>query len=162
MRNKHLGFVFQKYHLIPQYTVLQNVILPLLIRGIPRDRAERLAMERIRRMRLEDRVRHKPSELSGGQQQRVAIARALVASPSLLLADEPTGVLDSATGAEILALFRELNEAGNTIIMITHDPAVAALAGTPRADWHRRQASPGRSRARVPISPWDPSILSRG
>ena len=108
--------------------MLQNVILPLLIRGIPRDRAERLARERIGQMRLEDRVRHKPSELSGGQQQRVAIARALVASPSLLLADEPTGVLDSATGAEILALFRELNEAGNTIIMITHDPAVAACA----------------------------------
>lgn len=125
VRNKNIGFIFQKYHLIPQYSVLQNVMMPLLIRGVSRKEAIVIAKESIERVGLEDRLEHKPNELSGGQQQRVAIARALVTKPAILLADEPTGALDSATGKEILALFKELNNAGNTIIMITHDSKVA-------------------------------------
>ncbi len=125
VRNKNIGFIFQKYHLIPQYTVLQNVMMPLLIRGMSRKEAIELSKESLKDVGLEDRIEHKPNELSGGQQQRVAIARALVTKPALLLADEPTGALDSNTGKEILLLFKELNEAGNTIIMITHDRNVA-------------------------------------
>lgn len=125
IRNQYIGFIFQRYHLIPQYTVLQNVIMPLLIRGMSRHEATEVAMESIKMVGLGDRIAHKPNELSGGQQQRVAIARALVTKPSLLLADEPTGALDSQTGKEILELFKDLNEAGNTIVMITHDKNVA-------------------------------------
>ena len=125
LRNQKIGFIFQKYHLIPQYTVLQNVMLPLLIRGKTRTEAAKMVEEYIRMVGLWERISHKPNELSGGQQQRVAIARALVAAPTLLLADEPTGALDSQTGKEILALFQRLNEMGNTIIMITHDLSVA-------------------------------------
>lgn len=125
LRNKKIGFVFQKYHLIPQYTILQNVLLPLLVQGKSRNEAMPIAENYIKMVGLWDRISHKPSELSGGQQQRVAIARALVTTPALLLADEPTGALDSATGKEILALFKELNDMGNTIIMITHDLNVA-------------------------------------
>lgn len=129
LRNRKIGFVFQKYHLIPQYTILQNVILPLLVRGMHRAEAKERAQEYIRMVGLWDRIGHKPNELSGGQQQRVAIARALVAQPSLLLADEPTGALDSATGSEILELFEKLNASGKTIIMITHDEKVASHSG---------------------------------
>lgn len=125
VRNKNIGFIFQKYHLIPQYTVIQNVMMPLLIRGMSRTEAIEKAKESLENVGLEDRIEHKPNELSGGQQQRVAIARALVTKPTLLLADEPTGALDSKTGKEILQLFKELNELGNTIIMITHDTNVA-------------------------------------
>ena len=125
LRNQKIGFIFQKYHLIPQYNILQNVILPLLVRGMGRREAAEIAEQYIRMVGLWDRIGHKPNELSGGQQQRVAIARALVARPDLLLADEPTGALDSQTGQEILALFQELNGMGNTIIMITHDLGVA-------------------------------------
>ena len=125
LRNQKIGFIFQKYHLIPQYTVLQNVMLPLLIRGKTRTEAAKMVEEYIRMVGLWERISHKPNELSGGQQQRVAIARALVTAPILLLADEPTGALDSQTGKEILALFQRLNEMGNTIIMITHDLSVA-------------------------------------
>ena len=125
LRNQKIGFIFQKYHLIPQYTVLQNVMLPLLIRGKTRTEAAKMVEEYIRMVGLWERISHKPNELSGGQQQRVAIARALVMAPTLLLADEPTGALDSQTGKEILALFQRLNEMGNTIIMITHDLSVA-------------------------------------
>ena len=125
MRNQKIGFIFQKYHLIPQYTILQNVILPLLVQGKNRTDAMEIAEKYIRMAGLWDRIGHKPKELSGGQQQRVAIARALVTTPDLLLADEPTGALDSQTGQEILALFQELNDMGNTIIMITHDQKVA-------------------------------------
>ncbi|MDU5260973.1 MAG: ABC transporter ATP-binding protein [Clostridium celatum] len=125
IRNENIGFIFQKYHLIPQYTVLQNVIMPLLIRGMSSKEAIEVAEDTIRMVGLWDRIEHKPNELSGGQQQRVAIARALVTKPALLLADEPTGALDSSTGKEILELFKKLNEAGNTIIMITHDTNVA-------------------------------------
>ena len=125
LRNQKIGFIFQKYHLIPQYTVLQNVMLPLLIRGKTRTEAAKMVEEYIRMVGLWEPISHKPNELSGGQQQRVAIARALVTAPTLLLADEPTGALDSQTGKEILALFQRLNEMGNTIIMITHDLSVA-------------------------------------
>lgn len=125
LRNQKIGFIFQKYHLIPQYNILQNVILPLLVRGMGRREAAEIAEQYIRMVGLWDRIGHKPNELSGGQQQRVAIARALVTRPDLLLADEPTGALDSQTGQEILALFQELNSMGNTTIMITHDLGVA-------------------------------------
>lgn len=125
LRNKKIGFIFQKYHLIPQYTILQNVIMPLLLRGIGRGEATAIAESGIRMVGLWDRITHRPNELSGGQQQRVAIARALVTKPTLLLADEPTGALDSASGKEILSLFRDLNEQGNTIIQISHDINVA-------------------------------------
>lgn len=125
IRNKNIGFIFQKYHLIPQYDVFENVIMPLLIRGLSRSEAAKIAEEKIRMVGLWERKDHKPSELSGGQQQRVAIARALVTNPTILLADEPTGALDSVTGKDILKLFNELNEQGNTIIVITHDYKVA-------------------------------------
>lgn len=125
LRNQKIGFIFQRYHLIPQYTILQNVLIPLLVQGMSRGDACKIAEKYIRLVGLEDRIAHKPNELSGGQQQRVAIARALVTTPALLLADEPTGALDSQTGKEILALFAQLNEMGNTIIMITHDEKVA-------------------------------------
>ena len=130
IRNQEIGFIFQKYQLIPKYDVLLNTILPLLIRGVPRQEAIRLATEKLTLLGMEKRLRHKPSELSGGQLQRVSIARALVGSPAILLADEPTGALDSKTGADVLALFHELNALGNTIIMITHDPQVGDHAQT--------------------------------
>ncbi|MBO3444287.1 ABC transporter ATP-binding protein [Clostridium sp. CCUG 7971] len=125
VRNEKIGFIFQKYHLIPKYSVIQNVMIPLLIRGVDRQIAREKATEKLRLVGLEDRLKHKPNELSGGQQQRVAIARALVSNPAILLADEPTGALDSQTGKEVLALFKELKDQGNTIIMITHDKSVA-------------------------------------
>jgi len=127
IRNEKIGFVFQKYHLIPKYSVLQNVMMPLLIRGTDRNTARARAFEILEKVGLEDRSQHKPNELSGGQQQRVAIARALITNPSILLADEPTGALDSQTGKEILALFKALNQQGNTIVQITHDRHVAQV-----------------------------------
>lgn len=125
IRNQKIGFIFQKYNLIPQYTALQNIIMPLLLRGMSREEALNKADEYISLVGLSDRILHKPKELSGGQQQRVAIARALVTEPTLLLADEPTGSLDSATGKDILALFQKLNDNDNTIIVISHDNKVA-------------------------------------
>ncbi|MFK7790275.1 MAG: ABC transporter ATP-binding protein [Phycisphaeraceae bacterium] len=122
VRGKRLGFVFQAFNLIPQLTVLDNVVVPLFYQGMPaserRDRAEAV----LKKVELADRLTHRPSQLSGGQMQRVAIARALVNEPSLLLADEPTGNLDTKTGDAILALFDELHEQGLTIAMVTHDP----------------------------------------
>ena len=122
VRGKRLGFVFQAFNLIPQLTVLDNVVVPLFYQGMPaserRDRAEAV----LNKVELGDRLTHRPSQLSGGQMQRVAIARALVNEPSLLLADEPTGNLDTKTGDAILALFDELHEQGLTIVMVTHDP----------------------------------------
>lgn len=127
IRNEKIGFIFQKYHLIPKYSVLQNVMMPLLIRGTDRKSAQEKAEEILEMVGLEQRKIHKPNELSGGQQQRVAIARALITHPAVLLADEPTGALDSRTGREILDLFRALNRQGNTIIQITHDSNVAKV-----------------------------------
>jgi putative ABC transport system ATP-binding protein len=128
IRNRHIGFVFQNFNLLPYATALENVELPLLFAGVSaRERRER-AREMLVRVDLEDRIEHKPTELSGGQMQRVAIARALVNRPAIVLADEPTGNLDSNSGKGIVSLFRELHEAGQTIVMITHDPVVAKLA----------------------------------
>ena len=127
IRNEKIGFVFQKYHLIPKYSVIQNVMMPLLIRGTDRSQAKEVAKEILEMVGLGDRGHHKPGELSGGQQQRVAIARALITKPAILLADEPTGALDSKTGKDILKLFKELNSQGNTIVQITHDSNVAKV-----------------------------------
>lgn len=129
IRNQKIGFIFQKYHLIPTYNVLQNIVMPLLMRGMGLREAERASMDTIELLGLKERIRHKPNELSGGQQQRVAIARALVGQPTILLADEPTGALDGNSGKEVLKLFQNLNDMGNTIVMITHDLNVAKHAG---------------------------------
>jgi putative ABC transport system ATP-binding protein len=124
-RGQHIGFVFQAFNLVPQLTVLGNVQVPLFYQGIPRGEQKRLAEEAIKLVDLSDRADHRPTQLSGGQMQRVAIARALVNKPSLLLADEPTGNLDSATGDSILEMFDDLHRKGLTIIMVTHDETVA-------------------------------------
>lgn len=126
IRNTHIGFVFQSFNLLQQHTALQNVELPLLYAGVT-DRKDR-ALASLDRVRMSDRAHHKPSEMSGGQQQRVAIARALVTNPSMILADEPTGALDSHTGAEIMELFENLNEQGITLITVTHDARVGERA----------------------------------
>ncbi len=128
IRNRHVGFVFQNFNLLPYASALENVELPLLFAGLPaRQRAERAAAM-LEKVGLADRLDHKPTELSGGQMQRVAIARALVNRPAMVLADEPTGNLDSSSGTGIVALFHELHAAGQTIVMITHDAAVARQA----------------------------------
>jgi putative ABC transport system ATP-binding protein len=128
IRNKEIGFVFQTFNLLPRATALHNVELPLVYSGVPsRERSER-ARKALQQVELADRMDHKPSELSGGQRQRVALARALVNHPSILLADEPTGNLDSQTGVEIMKLFGRLHGEGNTIILVAHDRDVAAYA----------------------------------
>ena len=128
VRNQKIGFIFQNYQLIPTYNVMQNIIMPLLMRGMTHEEAEEKCKNTIKLLGLDHRIGHKPNELSGGQKQRVSIARALVGQPAILLADEPTGALDQTSGKEVLKLFRELNDMGNTIVMITHDLGVAQSA----------------------------------
>ena len=128
IRNKHLGFIFQSFYLLPKMDALDNVALPLLYAGVPlKERRERAA-EALKSVGLEERMHHLPNQLSGGQCQRVAIARAMVGKPDLLLADEPTGALDSKSGSQIMEIFRGLNNQGMTILMITHDSGIAACA----------------------------------
>jgi putative ABC transport system ATP-binding protein len=128
IRNREIGFVFQTFHLLPRTTALQNVELPMIYARVPRAECRRRAAEALERVGLEDRMSHHPNELSGGQRQRVAIARALVNRPSILLADEPTGNLDSTTSEEIMTLFDQISRAGDTVIMVTHEADIAAHA----------------------------------
>ncbi|MBE9039866.1 ABC transporter ATP-binding protein [Oscillatoriales cyanobacterium LEGE 11467] len=135
IRNQKLGFVFQQFHLLPQLTALENVMLPMVYAGIPNGERRERATIALTRVGLESRLHNRPNQLSGGQQQRVAIARAIVNRPVLLLADEPTGALDTQTTQEVMEIFTELNNSGITIVMVTHEPEVARL--TQRIVWFR-------------------------
>jgi putative ABC transport system ATP-binding protein len=128
IRNKEIGFIFQTFNLLPKSTALDNVILPLIYAGMNKEEREKKAMVSLNEVGLTNRVKHKPNELSGGQRQRVAIARALVNNPSIILADEPTGNLDSKTSWEIMGLFEEIHRKGNTIIVVTHEEDIARYA----------------------------------
>ena len=128
IRNKEIGFIFQQYNLIQNLTVLENVELPLIYQGVGLDDRREMAMEALERVGLAGRVKHKPTEMSGGQQQRVAIARAIATHPPIIMADEPTGALDSRTGLEVLQFLQQLNREGTTVILITHDNSIAATA----------------------------------
>lgn len=125
VRNEEIGFIFQSFHLLPRHTALDNVAQPLIYRGIPPAERKRMAREALEHVGLGSRTHHRPNELSGGQRQRVAIARALVGKPSILLADEPTGNLDSATTREIMALIKDVHQNGQTVVMVTHEPDIA-------------------------------------
>ena len=135
IRNRKIGFVFQQFHLLPQLTALENVMLPMVYAGIPSAERRQRATVALTRVGLEHRLNNRPNQLSGGQQQRVAIARAIVNKPVLLLADEPTGALDSKTTEEVMDIFTELNTSGITVVMVTHEPEVARL--TKRIVWFR-------------------------
>jgi putative ABC transport system ATP-binding protein len=128
IRNKEIGFVFQTFNLLPRYSALENVALPLVYAGTGKSEREQRAAEVLRQVGLGDRMKHKPNELSGGQRQRVAVARALVNRPSIILADEPTGNLDTKTSHEIMNLFQEIHDSGNTIIIVTHEEDIARMA----------------------------------
>lgn len=128
IRNKEIGFVFQTFNLLPRSTALENVMLPLVYAGISKEDREKRALTALDKVGLGDRVNHRPNELSGGQRQRVAVARALVNNPSIILADEPTGNLDSATSIEIMALFQDIHKNGNTVIIVTHEEDIAQYA----------------------------------
>ena len=130
VRNKEIGFVFQSFHLLPKLTALDNVALPLLYGGVKKEERRERARAALETVGLSDRIDHRPDQLSGGQCQRVAIARAIVGKPRLLLADEPTGALDSASGAQVMELFHQLHDSGSTMIMITHDRGIAHHADT--------------------------------
>jgi putative ABC transport system ATP-binding protein len=155
LRNQHIGFVFQSFQLLNRTTALKNVELPLVYRGVPRARRRAMATTALERVGLRDRLGHRPNQMSGGERQRVAIARALVGVPTLLLADEPTGNLDSATERETMALFYELHAAGNTIVLVTHEPSIAQQC--PRAirlaDGRVVGDGPGREVAAAPGAP---------
>ena len=127
LRNRRIGFIFQMYYLLPRLTAVENVILPLIYRKVRTSTARKMALDCLKQVGMEQRAGHRPDEMSGGQQQRVSIARAIIGRPSILLADEPTGALDTGTGQEIMNLFKKMNaEAGITIVIITHDPKIAA------------------------------------
>ena len=128
IRNKEIGFIFQQYNLIQNLTVLENVELPLIYQGVGAEDRREMALAALERVGLSGRVKHKPTEMSGGQQQRVAIARAIATHPPIIMADEPTGALDSKTGLEVLGFLRQLNKEGTTVILITHDNSIAATA----------------------------------
>jgi len=128
VRNRQIGFIFQGFNLLPKLSALENVELPMIYQGVRAGERRRLAREALSRVGLGERMKHRPAQLSGGQQQRCAIARAIAVKPSLILADEPTGNLDKKTGREIMQLFDELHQAGNTLVLITHDPRVAQCA----------------------------------
>ncbi|MBR3039739.1 MAG: ABC transporter ATP-binding protein [Lachnospiraceae bacterium] len=129
IRNREIGFIFQGFNLIASLTAKENVELPLIYRGLPKKQRSELAIEALRKVGLEERMHHKPSEMSGGQQQRVAIARAIAQAPPIILADEPTGNLDSHSSVEIMEILKTLHDEGRTVIVITHDPGIAAKAG---------------------------------
>lgn len=147
IRNKEIGFVFQTFNLLPRYTALENVTLPLIYAGIPKHEREQHAIETLEQVGLADRMTHKPNELSGGQRQRVAIARALVNKPSIILADEPTGNLDSKTSIDIMGLLDAIHKKGNTVILVTHEEDIARYAhriiklfdGEVAKDYHNEQ-----------------------
>ncbi|MFL2105699.1 ABC transporter ATP-binding protein [Desemzia sp. FAM 23991] len=126
VRNKEIGFIFQSFNLIPRMTILENVELPMVYANVPKKERRERALKALDRVGLSDRVKHRPNEISGGQKQRVAIARAIVNQPSVLMADEPTGNLDSKTTLEIMRIFQEINAEGTTVVMVTHEPEVAA------------------------------------
>lgn len=128
IRNAEIGFVFQQFNLLPRLTAVENVALPLIYAGVPKKERTERALEMLRKVKLADRSHHKPNELSGGQIQRVAIARALVNNPSIILADEPTGNLDTRTSKEIMALIEEIHQQGNTVVLVTHEEDIAAYA----------------------------------
>lgn len=148
IRSRRIGFVFQSFNLLPRESALENVSLPLIYQGVPLKRRKETALEMLAKVGLEGRENHVPSELSGGQRQRVAIARALAGRPSILLADEPTGALDTKTGVEIMSLFHALHDEGATIILVTHDPKVARQAA------RVIQIQDGKILADVPSGEW--------